>query len=272
MPEIYPKWLTNKSRGFSLLEEASSLGSVMSAGEALGGFGVSTEWRLTESEMADLSHFSVLCRLTVPESDASYKRNYDMWLSSPLIQSEGCEPIRLARGFHMTSIKLRGNSIAGIGEWTEEYVCGADVLDIFREEKLTGFSPEPVFQTRSGAPLPNVSQLYSEVKLSPVASQGLVKTMQEFGGLLCYEIMQLTGQQDFARTAEPWRSPRHGWPLWVISSRVRNLILARGIRGWAFRPVLSTNSAIYDSYLSQAEVLISLIRSAPSSRPESRDW
>jgi len=111
---------------------------LMQLGESFGGFGVSTEWILSEAESASISHFSVVCRQTVPESHAAYKRNHDLWAASFKTQSGGESPVCLVRGFHLTHAKLKPMTIAGIGEWTEAYLAGPEVWQTFRESELTG--------------------------------------------------------------------------------------------------------------------------------------
>lgn len=260
------------SGGFAMEIDHPALRAAIASGERLGGLGISAEWRLTEAELASLSHFSVVCRLTVPESDAAYKRNYDMCQASPQIASGAGASIRLARGFCLSKASLKPNSVAGIGEWTGAYLAGEDVLEAFRQAGLTGLASEPVLQTSSRAPFPNVRQLVTEAILPAAVPGALPDFPPGYCGLLCYEPRQLIDQPDFSHTAEPWASQRYGWPLWVVSARTRNLFLLQGMSGWAFRPVLVTDSALYERYLALSQELCALLRDAPQSKLEDREW
>jgi len=157
-----------------------ALRAAIASGERLGGLGVSAEWRLTEAELVSLSHFSVVCRLTVPESDAAYKRNYDMCQASPQIASGAGASIRLARGFCLSKASLKPNSVAGIGEWTGAYLAGEDVLEAFRQAGLTGLAlslffrpaPGPLFRM-FGSSLQKLSCLPLSPVRCPIFHQGI---------------------------------------------------------------------------------------------------
>jgi len=240
--------------------------------ESFGGFGVSTEWIVSEAEAASISHFSVVCRQTVPESDAAYKRNHDLWAASFNTLSGHEAPVRVLRGFHLSQAKLKPMTIAGIGEWTEAYLAGPDVWQAFREAGLTGVVPEKVFQVRSGKPFPDVYQLFTEASLPPVELDVATRSTSETSGLLCYRSEMLAGFPDFMHTAEPWANARFGWPLWVVSARVRALFLKGKLRGWAFQPVLIAGSTLHRDYITLCGKLHALMSSTQHGRLEARTW
>ncbi len=235
-------------------------------GDASGGLDISAQWQLSDAEWASLGHFVVVCRKTVPESDAAYRRNHAAWLNTPPLDAVGTQPIRLLRGLHLSKVTLRPQEVAGIGEWTASYLAGPGFWQAVREAGLSGLFAEPVLQTRSGRPLEGAQQLCTDVILPPVADDASVC------GLLCYQPDQLGGRADFMHSAEPWANPRFGWPEWVVSARVRALFHPRGLQGWDFRPVLQTGSALHADYLTLCAQLRALVNEAANSRLQMRDW
>lgn len=51
----------------------------------------------------------------------------------------------------------------------------------------------------------------------------------------------------------------HGWLLWVVRPKVKELSTKQKLRGWAFGPVLVTNTDLYADYLGQWERLSRLV-------------
>jgi hypothetical protein len=269
---VMPEHVARRTSDLAVDVSDPRMQGLMQLGESFGGFGVSTEWILSEAESASISHFSVVCRQTVPESHAAYKRNHDLWAASFKTQSGGESPVCLVRGFHLTHAKLKPMTIAGIGEWTEAYLAGPEVWQTFRESELTGVVPENVLQVRSGKPFPDVHQLFTEVSLPPVEFDAAASTTAEISGLLCYRSEKLAGLPDFMHTAEPWANARFGWPLWVVSARVRELFRGGRLRGWAFHPVLIAGSVLHWDYIALCGKLHELMSSTQHSRLEARTW
>lgn len=249
-----------------------ALRTLMQQGDSLGGLGVSSEWVLSDAEAAAVSHFSVVCRQTVPESDAAYKRNHDRWAATPETQAGAGSAIRLVHPFHLSHVKLKPKTVAGIGEWTESYLAGAEVWQAIRDAELTGVVPAPVLQVRTGAPFAEVHQLVTEAILPPLMPEDSAGATPGNGGLLSYRAAQLADHPDFMLTAEPWAHDRFGWPLWVVSARVRSMFRERGLRGWSFRPVLTVDSALHADCVALWESLQVLLHVSQHCQLESRTW
>ncbi len=256
----------------ALVVGSPALRDALQRGDALGGFGVSAELVLSAAEAASLSHFCVICRKTVPESDAAYARNHAMWAATPETDAGAGSPIRLARGFHLSAAKIAPDTVAGIGEWTQAYLAGTPVWQAFEAAGLTDLEPAPVLQPRTGQPLPGVAQLFTGHWLPPAQSDLSTGPSFTKWGALSYHAAQLEGQPDFLHTAEPWASTRHGWPLWVVSAAVRALFVKGCLRGWAFQPVLAVESPLYAVYQSLWEVLRELVDATQHSALEAREW
>lgn len=250
----------------------SRLHGLVQSGESSGGFGISAEWILSEAECASVSHYSVVCRQTVPESDAAYRRNHDLWAASRMTPAGGATSVRLMRGVYLSQLRLKPKTIAGIGEWMEAYLAGAEVWQVFGEAELTGVVPEKVFQVRSGTPFPDAHQLFTETKLPPMEFDLATSVALGASGLLCYHSEELAGLPDFMHTAEPWANARFGWPLWVVSARVRDLFRKDKVRGWAFHPVLMRGSTLHRDYLALCGQLLALMGSTQHSRLVARTW
>lgn len=248
------------------------LGRLLQSGDSLGGLGVSLEWKLSDAETSEISHFSVACRQTVPESDAAYKRNHAMWSASPIVSTAACTSIRLPRDFHLSRVKLKPGTVAGIGEWTESYVAGADFWQCVQDFDLKGLIPTPVLKVGTRAAFPDIHQLFAETILPPAVATRSGVPAPDRGGLLRYSAGQLTSLPDFMQTAEPWANDRFGWPLWVVSARARHALGERRISGWSFLPVLVSDSAPHANYLDLCQKLQALLCSYQTCTLEPRVW
>ena len=255
-----------------LAADSPALPATLQAGDAQGGFGVSAELVLDADETATLSHFAVICRKTVPESDAAYARNHALSLAMLTNDALAQNPARLARGFHLSAAKIAPNTVAGLGVWTQAYVAGPAVWQAVEAAGLTGLEPVPVLQPRTGQPLPGVAQLFTRHALPPAQHDASTGPAFTKWGVLSYRAADLAGHPDFMHTAEPWASARHGWPLWVVSAAVRALFADRRLRGWAFQPVLAVESPLYAAYLPLWESLRQQVDATQHSQLEARDW
>ncbi len=254
------------AHGLALDISHPALPRLVQLGDARGGMVISAHWQLSDAEWTTLGHFVVVCRRTVAESDAAYRRNHDAWLNTSPQDAGGAQPIRLLRGLRLSKVVLRPREVAGIGEWTASYLAGPGFWQAAREAGLSGLFAEPILQTRSGDPLDGVQQLCTDVIMPPVTDDASVY------GLLCYPPEELGGRADFMHSAEPWANQRFGWPEWIVSARVRKLFLAEGLQGWDFRPVLYIDSALHANYRTLCVQLQALMDAAANSSLQLRDW
>ncbi len=182
---------------------------------------------------------------------------------------------RWGGGGALTRIKLKPNMVGAIGDWTSEYVIGPGVVAAFEREGLSGWSAETVLNSNTRLPHPEFVQIFSDSFSRPgVIDCSVERIRSDFAsedgrlrhlGCLSYAAAHLADLPDFARTAEPWGG-WNGSPSWVVSSRVANAFAAHKLRGWTFRPVLTTESDLYRQYLDQWQALCEWV--ADSSRSE----
>lgn len=258
-----------------------ALTEILRAGDGAGGFSVSAESVFTRTELRDISHFEVVCRKFVSETDEDYAHNAAACEGAALVEAGGEEPIRLVSGFALTRVELKPNMAGAIGDWTTEYVVGRGIVEAFEQEGLSGWSAKSVLNPKTRSNHADFVQLYSDVVLRPAAIDCSVERIQsevpeEEGclrhlGCLSYAAADLAGQPDFIRTAEPWGG-WSGWPSWVVSSRVPKVFTARKLRGWAFRPVLTTESRLYRQYLDRWQILCELVAGSASSDFDGGRW
>ena len=251
------------------------LPKILNDGESTGGFGVSAEAVFSVAELREFSHFEVVCRKFISESNKDYELNMTACLRAPLTNRGGESPIRLANGFSLTRISLKPNMVGAIGDWTEEYLIGSAVADTFKSNNFSGVTFLPVCNPKTDAPHAEFFQIFSDSVLEPLEMDCSIERLQsdvpeEDGklrhlGCLSYREEKLVDKPDFLRTAEPWGG-WWGWPSWVVSSRVEETFRERKLRGWAFRPVLVADSKVHSSYLSQWAHLNELVSQCSGSR------
>ena len=250
------------------------LPKMLSTADSTGGFWVSAEAVFSAAELREISHFEIICRKFISESNKDYESNMAACLRAPLTDRGGESPIRLATGYSLARFSLKPNMVGAIGDWTGEYVIGSAVADAFESKKFSGATFLPVYNPKTDAPYADFFQIFSDSVLEPAEMDCSVERIQsdepeENGklrhlGCLSYREEILVEKPDFLRTAEPWG----GWwgtPSWVVSSRVECAFRERKLRGWAFRPVLVADSRLHASYLSQWTSLNELVSQCSSS-------
>ena len=258
-----------------------ALHRALTAGDDADGFGVSCELVLSKQEMNAFTWFEPVCRKVAQETDADHDKNFAACEATPWQPAGAEEPIRLVRGFSLTRIGIQPNHIAGIGEWTGEYLIGTASQAALKAEALSGWSAATIGHTKTGAPHEAASQLYCEHVLPPAVRDCSIETIQspheqENGklrrlGCLAYPARALDARPDFNRTAEPWQG-WHGWPAWVVSARVKNAFDTHGLKGWRFRPVFETETDLYRQYLAAWAELSECVRATRLSRFDGGQW
>ena len=137
------------------------LRDILLAGESTDGFWISAETRLSVTELRELSHFEVICRKIIPESNKDYVANLAACERAPLMNKGGDSPIRLTSGFSLTRINLKSNMVGAIGDRAGEYVIGSAVADVLTSNAFSGFSLHPINNPRTNAPHEEYFQIYS---------------------------------------------------------------------------------------------------------------
>lgn len=252
------------------------LARILEAGDAADGFWLHAESVFSTPELKGVTHFELVNRSAVQETDKDYQANFAVMEGAPLIDAGGeGGPIRLVAGLCLTRIRLKPNMVGSIGDWTAEYAIGSAVAQVFGEAGLTGFALRPLTNPTTGFPYEEYSQIFSEALMEPAiidfsVQRVLSRHKEEDGalrhlGCLCYNDAALIDRPDFNRTAEPWAG-WFGWPSWVVSARVMKLFKSSKLRGWHFRPVLASESDVYPQYLALWRLLVDTVGSTTKSQ------
>ena len=276
-----PQELVFKSGRCPVAVANPNLHRVLEAGDASDGFWVAGEAIFSASELREVSHFELVCRCMVQETENDYKANAAACERTALIDAGGHAPIRLASGFTLSRIRLKPNCVGSIGDWTGEFVIASGVAKVFKEAGLSGLSLEPVTNPKTSSAHEGCFQIYSTHVTAPVTIDCSVERIQsrfpeENGqlrhlGCLAYPAAALAHRPDFNRTAEPW-SGWHGWPSWVVSARVVSAFKGFKCRGWHFRPVLMTDTELYSQYVAQWQQLCDAVARTRKSQFDGGRW
>jgi hypothetical protein len=252
----------------------------LEAADGADGLGVSAGAILSKPELESLPFRELMCRNTAPESPRDHELNHAACAASPLQDFGAEEPIRLFQGLSLSRVKVKPNFVAGVGEWTDEYVLGTAVQRVFAAAGLSGYSLVPVVNPKTGSPWPEIAQIHSSSVLPGSMRDASIERIESrFGsengklrllGCLAYAPVDLEGRPDFNRTGEPWRW--WGLPSWVVSARVEHVFKQFRLRGWAFRPVFVGGSKLYAEYLGAWHELRRLVCTTAKSSFEGGRW
>jgi hypothetical protein len=258
-----------------------NLQRILDAGDTSDGFWVAGEAIFSARELRQISHFELVCRCVIPETENDYKANAAACEQTALMDAGGHAPIRLVTGFRLSRIRLKPNAVGSVGDWTGEFVIASGVAKVFEEAGLSGFSLEPVADPKTGAAHERYFQIYSKHVTAPATIDCSVECIQsrfpeENGhlrhlGCLAYPSAALAHRPDFNRTAEPW-SGWHGWPAWVVSARAVSAFKRSKCRGWHFRPVLMTDTELYSQYVAQWQQLCNAVAATRKSQFDGGRW
>lgn len=214
------------------------------------------------AEMAAARHFQLEGRKLVREGPGDYEVNIARLRALPFIKT-GPFRIRLLDAVSLSRASLKPTEVACAADWMAEFIVSRAVGNIFKTEGLRGFSLRPVLAPKSGKQHEEVTLLYT-THLMPLATLDLTTPVFEDRGeegghrqlaCLAYDFgTSLRPESDFCRTAENWSS--NHMPVWVVSARVREVFLRHKLRGWAFRPVMETGTALYAAYRDKWQVLM----------------
>lgn len=254
---------------------------ILDEGESAKGFWVSGEAVFSPSELRTFTHFELVCRKFITENKIDFEWNNAEKDRASLFKAGGEFPIRLPSNLALTHIRMKPNMVGAIGDWTQEYVIGSGVATAFKKAKLSGLSLLPVRHPKTGTPHEGFYQIFSDSILKPATIDCSVERIKssypsEHGhlrhlGCLSYSSADLESTPDFSRTAEPWGG-WHGWPLWVVRARVKEIFAMNKLRGWAFGPVLIRDTDLYDDYLRQWERLCRLVGQCHRSTFDGGRW
>lgn len=231
-----------------------------------------------EEELDQCDFLQPVCRGPVfAETDADYNQTRKWLDATSKIENIHGFKVNLLKRVCVKDRKLKPNVIAGVLEWTPDFILPTEIVNIFKQSKLDGFSVREVFNRKAQLPFQDYHLLYSDhfmpaakrvvfppesisfeerfkddlekVGISPTRARELgQQDMEQLSlyGCLCYETLSRKNLKDFNRTAEPWAS--NDFPLWVVSRRVRDIYREHKLKGWIFEPVLEKGSWLYKEH------------------------
>ena len=232
----------------------------------------------TQEELDQCDFLQPVCRGPVfAETDADYNQSREWLDATAKIETTHGFKVKLLKRVCVKDRKLKPNVIAGVLEWTPDYILPTEIVKIFKRSKLDGFSVRKVFNRKAQLPFQDFHLLYSD-HFMPAATRVVfppesIPLEERLGddfkkagislnrvreldqqdeqtlslyGCLCYETLNRNTLRDFNRTAEPWAS--NDFPLWVVSQRVRDIYREHKLKGWIFEPVLEKDSELYEEH------------------------
>jgi len=210
----------------------------------------------TSAELAEARFLQLDCRGKIVNETAADNTYNRATVDRGDFHSTGGRllPIKLVDSIALTKIKIAPNAIGCATHWTPEFIVPRGVADAFREEGLTGFELRPVLDSKTRQPHPDFFLLYS-TSIMPDAERDATTIDQSATdnpgwrelGVLTYDFTGWEACCDFNRTAENWSNSH--LPFWIVSQRVREVVVRRGFKGWGYRPVLEKGTPLHETYM-----------------------
>jgi hypothetical protein len=224
----------------------------------------------TPAELSQAEFLQLDCRGKVihetPADDTQNRATVD----ALVFQTTGGRllPIKLLDRIALTKIKIAPNAIGCATEWTPEFIVPRAVADAFREEGLTGFELRPVLDSKTDRPHADFFLLYSTTIMPDAERDGTTIDQRATDnpgwrelGILTYDFAGSEKWRDFNRTAENWSS--NDLPLWIVSQRVREVVVRRHFKGWGYRPVLRKDTSLHETYTRMWRVVLDRVSVNP---------
>ncbi|MFY0564560.1 hypothetical protein ACN28E_11965 [Archangium lansingense] len=255
-------WVDGESEAFDRILELTKTTS---------GLRLTPDCVFTAKEQSQARYFQVLSRKRVKASMPDNLANLaHVKALTPVKTAEGLAIKRMER-IELSKVVLDANTVAVLDDWAAEYLAGANVAELLKKAGLKGLELRPVYHRKTKAPHEGVFQLYTESVMPPVERNISVLGVRAAAfsedspvrmlGALSYALDGAPELADFNRTAEPFSSNQ--LPFWVVSRKVVELFQEHEVKGWVFRPVLETGTALYKDHLARWEVLRKKLASNP---------
>jgi len=223
--------------------------------------------KFTSKELGSVGFYQLECRKTLTESERDHEANSRRLDEMEPITTDAGMQIKLLDKITLSKVSsLKPYMVAGVDQWTAEFVIAAGAASAFEADGLTGFSLRPLCDARTGEAHARIRQLYCDSLMPPAVHDRTTPPADDGGvrqlGCLVYdERLEDLDLPDFNRTAEDWSSNR--MPIWVVSARVKESFARHKLRGWAFRPVLEKGSDLHGEYAAQWERLFEQVSINP---------
>lgn len=221
----------------------------------LGAFDLNPWMEFTRKDIAAADFLHIRARKTIEDSRKDYERMFEEIERLPWLGNDPKRRYKIQDQISLSRILLKPNQVAVVGQWTSEYVVPGVVREIFENARFDGVEFRPVINTRTGTPHDGYYHLYAahtlgfrelDIASPEIGSKHPAEQGYDALGCLCYEPRILENARDFNRTGEPIFGFQ--FPGWVVRSTVGDLFREKQLKGWAFEPVLSTESKTYQEY------------------------
>lgn len=227
-----------------------------------------------------MTHFELVCRRVLAESRRDSDANLARTRSTPVVHAGGLSPIRLVTGLTLSRAALAPNAVGAIGDWTSEYAVGSAVAAALAEASATGYALVPLPKGAPGStPRPRLAdrqrpdpaagdhRRVGRADLQPATRGGRTPAAPRMPGLR-RGVAQRSRRREPHRRAVGW----HGWPAWVVSRRVVEVLRRSQVRGWHYRPVLIRERPLYGQYLADWQLLAVAVAGTTRSQFEGGRW
>ena len=117
----------------------------------------------TEEELDQCDFLQPLCRGPVfAETDADYKQTRKWLDADSVIETIDGFNVNLLKQVCVKDRKLKPNVIAGVLQWTADFILPTEIVKLFNQSQLTGFSVREVFNRKAQVPFKDYHLLYSD--------------------------------------------------------------------------------------------------------------
>ena len=190
------------------------------------------------------------------ETDADYDAMRAHIDGLPWLGGEPPFRCRLPTALTLSAIELNANQFGVVGHWSAEYIVPVQVRELIEAAELSSCEFRPVTNRKTGRPFDEFAQLYTDHLLagrvidvtSPeIQSANPAERGYDLLGCFCFSPDTLNAATDFNRVGESTISFEFG--DWIVSQAVRELMVAEGIKGLRFEPVLESGTEEYAAYM-----------------------
>jgi hypothetical protein len=229
-----------------------------------------TAWRFGKKDLEAFEHLRVIPRKLLNETDAAYRRNMEHMQAQPVALSTPYGPIKIREVVYLGAVKLKENQI-GTVEFANALVASDTLLDALRPA-CRDLETGPVLDTRKGTSREGVKMLVvrdlfpAYLRDETVAELDSVRggRFLRYRGLCSVGVdTDLSAVGDLSRDRTP---DDHANSDFVVSRRLRHLLLEKGVKGIDFSPVLVEGTDAYDAYLGLWRELVERLGRNPRNR------
>ena len=117
----------------------------------------------SEEELDQCDFLQPVCRGPVfAETDADYNQTQKWLDAASTIETVQGSKVRLLERVCVKDRKLKPNVIAGVLQWTPDFILPTAIVEIFKQSQLKGFSVREVYNRKAKWPFQDFPLLYSD--------------------------------------------------------------------------------------------------------------